>query len=73
MAYDSSPENRLARVREAIDAALTAQQYNIAGRSVERGRLDRLRQMEKELMAEILSSGSSGSMGSLGIQSPPSR
>ena len=73
MAYDSSPENRLARVREAIDACLTAQQYSIAGRSVQRSQLASLRAMERELMQELSASGDGGGMCSLLEQAPVTR
>lgn len=72
MAYDASPENRLAAVRAAIGACLTAQQYSIAGRSAQRAELRQLRQLERELIEEVQAAADGGSMCSLGIQTPPS-
>lgn len=72
MAYDTSPENRLAAVRAAIGTCLTAQQYSIAGRSAQRAELRQLRELERELMDEVAASADGGSMCSLGIQVPPS-
>lgn len=65
MAYGTSVADRLAAVRAAIDGALTAQSYSIAGRNKSMASIAALRQMEKELMEE---STNSGGMCSLGIQ-----
>lgn len=72
MAYDASPENRLAAVRSAINDCLTAQQYSIAGRSKQLAELRQLRELERDLVDEVQASADGGSMASLGIQVPPS-
>ena len=46
-------ETRLAQVREAITAALTAQSYSMAGRSVTRSNLAELRSLEKDLERKL--------------------
>jgi len=67
--YGSSASDRLTAVREAITVTLSAQSYSIAGRSKSMASLGELRKLEKELMEEVLNSGS---MCSLGIQMRPS-
>lgn len=70
MAYGSSAADRLAAVRTAINDALTAQSYSIAGRSKSMANLRDLREMERELIEEV---SNSGGMCSLGIQVEASR
>lgn len=70
MAYGSSASDRLAAVRTAIDAALNAQSYSIAGRAKSMANIRELREMEKELIEEV---ANSGGMCSLGIQVEASR
>lgn len=65
MAYGPSAADRLAAVRAAIEGALTAQSYSIAGRNKSMANLRDLREMERELIEEV---SNSGGMCSLGIQ-----
>lgn len=63
MAYGTSASDRLAAVRAAIDSALNAQSYSIAGRAKAMANLRDLREMEKELIEEVSNSGSMCSIG----------
>ena len=66
MTYGTSAADRLAAVRAAIEGALTAQSYSIAGRNKQMASLAELRTMERELMEECSNGGSMCSLGSLG-------
>ena len=66
MAYGTSAADRLAAVRAAIEGALTAQSYSIAGRNKSMADLRSLREMEKELIEEVSNGGSMCSLGSIG-------
>ena len=59
MAYDSSASNRLAAVRAAIDACLTAQEYSVEGRRKQMALLRDLFAQEKDLMAQDDRAGTS--------------
>ena len=77
MSYESSdPATRLAAVRTAISNCLSAQEYEIGGTGTNRARrrqtmaeLKQLRELEKDLMQEVLDA-SSGGMASLAINTP---
>ena len=68
MAYTSNdPAERLAAVRLSISECLTAQEYEVGGTGTNRGRrrqvkarLDLLRDLEKDLMEEVLNAQSPG-------------
>ena len=72
MAYTTSAEDRLAAVRESIQACLTAQSYTIRSRGKTMANLKELREMEKELMQEVQDASSGGSMCSVGRMVEPS-
>ncbi len=58
MSYESdSAADRLAAVRRAIGNCLTSQQYTSRGRSQMMAQLRDLRELEKDLQAEVDSSG----------------
>jgi hypothetical protein len=68
MAYTSdSASDRLAAVRSAISACLTSQQYTVRGRSQMMAQLRDLRELEKDLMQEVVDSNAGGGMASLAI------
>lgn len=69
--YNSdSASDRLAAVRSAINACLTAQSYSVAGRMKAMAQLKELRAMEKELQEEV-DRPQGGGMCSLGMQTDP--
>jgi len=61
----SDPADRLAAVREAIAACLTAQEYGISARRKQMARLDQLRALEKDLVLEVQATSSGDNMGVL--------
>jgi len=77
MAYTSEdPSIRLAAVRAAISNCLSAQEYEVGGTGTNRGTrrqamadLKDLRELEKDLMQEVLDAASGG-MASLAIMPP---
>lgn len=71
MAYGSSASDRLDAVRTAIGNCLTSQQYTSRGRSQMSAQLRDLRELEKDLMQEVLDSDNGGRMASLAIPTRP--
>lgn len=61
MSYASDdPATRLTAVREAIAKCLNGQEYEIQDRRLQRARLSDLRQLEKDLIAEVNASDAAG-------------
>lgn len=61
MSYASDdPATRLAAVRAAIDKVLNAQAYTVQDRELNRAKLSDLRQLEKDLIAEVNASDAAG-------------
>lgn len=72
MAYTSdSASDRLAAVRQAIGECLSAQSYSVRGRMKSAAQLRDLRELEKDLMQEVLDAAGGGGMASLAIMTRP--
>lgn len=71
MAYSGTAQDRLDRVREAIENCLTSQSLSSTAGSQQMALLRDLRQMEKELEREVGMEANGGSMSSLGVQVSP--
>lgn len=62
MAYSGSASERLAAVRSAMDACLSAQAYTVRGRSKQMAELATLRELEKDLMQEVADESAGNAM-----------
>ena len=63
--YSDSPEEQLAKVREAINACLTAQSYGTTKLRKDMPRLAELRALEKDLMRQIATPSAVFSLGAI--------